>query len=104
MARTDARNYLLFQIDKKNFYRSRLNQGRESDSKKISHLEEKDNTYTIQIDVGTTGIVHKLYDGEKWITMDTWVAAGQNFTEGKFGFLLPGSDTIAISNFSFTLR
>jgi hypothetical protein len=33
--------------------------------------------------------------------LDEWREAGGKFTNGKFGFLLPGSDTIGISGFSF---
>ena len=55
-------------------------------------------------DIGIGGIQHKIYDGSKRTSLDTWVEAGRNFANGKFGFLLPGSDTIALSNFSFTSK
>lgn len=100
--RIDGANYLLFQMDNKLFYRNQVSNGKEKQLKKVPHGLEKQSLYTIQIDVAEGSIVHKLWDGSKWTVLDDWREAGRNFPNGKFGFLLPGSDTIALANFTFT--
>ena len=100
-ARTDDANYLLFQMDKKFFYRAQVANGKETQLKKIPHSLEKQSAYTIQIEVANGSIVHKYWDGSKWLLLDDWQEPGRAFQNGKFGFLLPGTDTIGLSNFSF---
>jgi hypothetical protein len=100
-AHTDDANYLLFQMDKKFFYRAQVVNGKETQLKKIPHSLEKQPAYTIQIEVAGGSIVHKYWDGSKWLLLDDWQEPGRAFQNGKFGFLLPGTDTIALSNFSF---
>ena len=36
-----------------------------------------------------------------WLTLDSWTEAGRNFSDGKFGFYIPGNDEISISDFKF---
>ena len=103
-ARTDDANYLLFQMDKKFFYRAQVVNGKETQLKKIPHSLEKQPAYTIQIEVAGGSIVHKYWDGSKWVPLDDWQEPGRAFQNGKFGFLIPGTDTIALSNFSFAPR
>jgi hypothetical protein len=103
-AHTDDANYLLFQMDKKFFYRAQVVNGRETQLKKIPHSLEKQPAYTIQIEVAGGSIVHKYWDGSRWLLLDDWQDPGRAFQNGKFGFLLPGTDTIALSNFSFAPR
>jgi hypothetical protein len=100
-ARIDDFNYLLFQMDKKFFYRVQVVNGKETQLKKVPHSLEKQSAYTIQIEVANGSIVHKYWDGSRWLLLDDWQEPGRQFQNGKFGFLLPGTDTIGISNFSF---
>jgi hypothetical protein len=102
--RTDEKNYALFQLDKKFFYRNQVVNGKQSELSKVPHGLNKQEYYTLEVEVSLTGVVHKLHDGEKWITLDEWTGAGRNFSAGKFGFYIPGSDQVAISNFNFTPR
>jgi len=99
---TNDANYALFQMDKRTYYRLQVNNGKETQMKKAPHGLDKQNAYTVEIDVAPGRIVHKLWDGSKWMILDDWQEAGRTFSNGKFGFLLPGSDTFTISNFSFT--
>ncbi len=101
-ARTDDFNYVLFQMDKKFFYRMQVVDARETQLKKVPHSLEKQPAYTIQIEVANGSIVHKYWDGSKWLLVDDWQEPGRPFQNGKFGFLLPGTDTIGLTNFSFT--
>ncbi len=100
--RTDERSYALFQMDKKFFYRDQVTGGKTTEISKVPHGMNKQDYYTIEIDVSATGVVHKIHDGEKWNTLDEWIDSTRNFSTGSFGFLIPGSDQVALSNFSFT--
>lgn len=99
-SRSDDRNYLLFQLDKKNYYRNQVVNGRSSELLKVPHKMDNQDYYTLQVDILANGIVHKIHDGEQWNVLDDWREAGKGVL-GKFGFLIPGGDTIAVSNFSF---
>jgi hypothetical protein len=103
--RTDEKNYLLFQIDKKNFYRLQVVNGKETQLSRKPYTggpTGKQEVYTIQVDIANGSIVNRFYDGSKWVVLDDWQEAGRAFGNGKFGMLLPGSDTVALSNFRFT--
>ena len=52
--------------------------------------------------VSATGIATRLYDGRQWSVLDQWEQPGRDFTDGKFGFLIPGSDEVGIADFQFT--
>ena len=57
----------------------------------------------MQIEITPEHIVHKIKNAEGgWLTLDSFAEPGRNFTAGKFGFLIQGSDEIGISDFSFT--
>ena len=100
-AYADARNYLTFQMDKKYFYRVAVVNGKENQLSRVQYTVPKGNALTIEMDVASGSIIHKLYDGSKWTTIDSW-SEDRQFGGGKFGFLIPGADVVAISNFSFT--
>ena len=55
---TDANNYVLFQMDDNNFYRTVVRNGQRGDETKIPHKNEKKSFRTIQIRVGPNEIVH----------------------------------------------
>ncbi|MBI1983706.1 MAG: PEGA domain-containing protein [Acidobacteria bacterium] len=97
----DKKNYLLFQMDEKTFTRSRVRNGDSTDESRVEHGLGGAGYYTMQIKVTPGGLVHEAYDGKKWIVLDSWKEAGLDFTEGKFGFLIPRGDEVAVSNFTF---
>jgi len=101
-ARTDASNFILFQLDRKNFYRAQVVNGKETQLKKVSLSAQKQSTFTIEMDVDTGSIQNKLRDGANWIVLDRWEEANRAFGGGRFGFYVPNGDEIALSNFSFT--
>ena len=53
------------------------------------------------MDVATGSIVNRLHVGTEWIVLDTWEEPNRAFGNGKFGFYIPGSDELGLSNFSF---
>jgi len=95
---TDDHNYALFQMDENYFYRSQVRGGQTTEEAKIPFKTDKKKSRTFQIVVTPNRIVHQIQQGDGWAPLDSWT--GGNLSSGKFGFLLPGSDEVEVSNFS----
>ena len=54
---TDANNYVLFQMDDNNFYRTVVRNGQKGDETKIPHKVDKKSFHTLQIRVGPNEII-----------------------------------------------
>jgi serine/threonine-protein kinase len=100
---TDDQNYVLFQLDDTAFYRSAIRNGQESDQRRIPHKSAKKSYHTLQIRVQANEIVHQIRQGDSWVTLDSFVPPSGNLTMGKFGFYLPGSDEVVLTNFEYYL-
>jgi len=96
----DDRNYELFQMDENNFYRSEMRDGKKTeeakfafktDKKKLTDLPDRDHTQPDRTPYPTRFFLGPL---------DSWNPTGGNLSSGKFGFYLPGSDEVKVSNFS----
>jgi serine/threonine protein kinase len=96
---TDANNYVLFQMDDNNFYRTVVRNGQKGDETKIPHKNDKKSFRTLQVRVGANEIVHQIREGDSWVALDRWTQSGSNLSLGKFGFYIPGNDQIALSSF-----
>jgi len=96
---TDANNYILFQMDDNNFYRTVVRNGQKGDETKIPHKNAKKSFRTLQVRVGPNEIVHQIRQGDGWAVLDRWTESGSNPSLGRFGFYIPGSDQIALSSF-----
>jgi eukaryotic-like serine/threonine-protein kinase len=97
---TDPKNYVLYQMDDNNFYRTVFHNGEKTDEIKIPSKNDKKSFRTLQIRVGPNEIVHQIKQGEAWILLDRWTQPGGNLALGKFGFYIPGSDQISLSAFA----
>jgi hypothetical protein len=97
---TDANNYVLFQMDDNNFYRTVVRNGQKGDETKIPHKNDKKSFRTIQIRVGPNEIVHQIRQGDTWAPLDRFALPGSNLSQGRFGFFIPGSDQVALSSFA----
>ncbi len=97
---TDSKNYVLFQIDDKDFYRSVIHNGEKTDEIIVPYKGEKKSFHTIQVRVSGSEIVHEIKQGDRWIVVDRWTQPGTNLSLGKFGFYIPGSDQVAVSSFA----
>jgi hypothetical protein len=97
----DPKNYGLFEIDKKTFWAKEVTNGKSKDREKTQHGLENQKSFTIQVDVTPDHVVHRLKNGDTWLTLDSWTEPGRVFSDGKFGFYIPGADEIAISDFRF---
>ncbi len=97
----DPKNYGLFEIDKKTFWAKEVTNGKSKDREKTQHGLEGQKTFTIQVDVTPDHVVHRLKNGDTWLTLDSWTEQGRIFSDGKFGFYIPGNDEIGITDFRF---
>jgi len=97
---SDARNYVLFQLDDNNFYRTVIRNGEKRDEIIVPHKGDKKSIRTLQIRVGPTETVHQIKNGDSWTVLDRWTLPGANLSLGKFGFYIPGSDQVALSSFA----
>ena len=96
---SDVNNYILFQMDDNNFYRTVIRNGQKGDEIKIPHKNEKKSFRTLQIRVATNEIVHQIRQGDSWVVLDRWTPPGSNLSLGRFGFYIPGNDQVALSSF-----
>jgi hypothetical protein len=98
----DAKNYALYEMDNKNFYAKVVSKGKTTER---THTQLKDlakqKSFTVQIEVSPERAVTKMFSGGEWVTLDSWAEVGRNFSEGKFGFLVQGSEEIGLSDFKF---
>jgi serine/threonine protein kinase len=99
---TDERNYVLFQIEKGIFTRSLVRNGATKELARVPLSFASPGYYTLQVRVAAGIIAHQIFDGKNWIMLDSWTEPGQDFSRGKFGFLIPGNDEVGITNFSYT--
>ncbi len=97
----DAKNYLLFEMDRKNFWAGVIQKGTRLERVKAPHNLGNQKAFTIQIEVTPDRLVQKVRAGNEWKVLDTFAEPGRDFTQGKFGFLIQGNDEIAISDFKF---
>ena len=98
---SDPKNYVLFQMDDKNFYRTVIRKGEKTDEIIVPDRDDKKSFRTIQIRVTSTEIVNQVKHGDRWTVLDHWTQPGTNLSLGKFGFYIPGNDQVALSSFSY---
>jgi len=97
---TDSKNYVLFQMDENNFYRTVIRNGQKTDQIIVPDKGDKKSFRTLHVRVSATEIVHQVKNGYSWKVLDQWTQPGTNLSQGKFGFYIPGSDEVAISSFA----
>jgi len=100
----DSKNYLLSEMDRKTFWTGVIEKGTKYERVKAPHNLENPKAFTIQIEITPGQMVQKVRKGNEWETLDTFAESDRDFTKGKFGFLVQGSDEIAISDFKFVAR
>jgi|HubBroStandDraft_1064217.scaffolds.fasta_scaffold00029_64 serine/threonine protein kinase len=100
---TDANNYILFQMDDNNFYRTVIRNGEKGDETKVPHKNDKKSFRSLQIRVAQNEITHMIRQGDAWVVLDHFTQSGSNLALGKFGFYIPGNDQVALSTFGHYL-
>ena len=98
-------DYILFGIDKKTLHRAAVVGGkRQKEETEPLKAAAKDLEYTLKVDISSAGVTTFIQQDGAWEKIDSWPASGLNPASGKFGFYLPGTDEVYISNFSFTQK
>jgi Flp pilus assembly protein TadD len=97
---SDSKNYVLFQMDDNNFYRTVIRNGEKTNEIIVPDKGDKKSFRTLGIRVSPTELVHQIKHGESWIVLDRWTQPGANLSLGKFGFYLPGNEQVALSSFA----
>ena len=97
---TDPRNYVLFQMDDDNFYRTVIRNGEKTEEIKVPDKRNKRSSRTLLIRVRPTELVHQVRHDDGWTVLDRWTQPGANLTQGKFGFYVYGNDQVALSSFT----
>jgi tetratricopeptide (TPR) repeat protein len=97
---SDPKNYVLFQMDDNNFYRSVIRNGEKTDEIKVPNKGDKKSFRTLLIRVSPTEVVHQIKHGDSVTVLDRWTQPGANLNRGKFGFYIPGNDELALSSFA----
>jgi tetratricopeptide (TPR) repeat protein len=96
----DPKNYVLFQMDETNFYRTVIRNGEKTDQIIVPDKGDKKSFRTLLIRVSPTEIVHQTKHGDSVTILDRWTQPGANLGLGKFGFYIPGNDQVALSSFA----
>lgn len=97
----DAKNYLLYELDRKTFWAGVVEKGKRLERVKTPDSLANAKAFTVQIEVTPDRVVQKVRVGDEWKVLDTFTEPGRDFTQGKFGFLVQGNDEIGISDFKF---
>jgi hypothetical protein len=99
----DKENYVLFTLDGKHAIVREVRDGKSTELNRIPF--NADSNEWVQVDLAvkpdSINARAKLPDTE-WNELGAVTSPGSDFTQGKVGFYIPGSDEIAVSNFRFS--
>jgi hypothetical protein len=99
----DSKNYVLSELDDNTLTVRDFVNGKPMEHGRFKHnVESKDKAWAIQIEISPDTLIQRIQKDQQWITLDTWTKPEHKFADGKFGFLVQGSDEIGVSDFKFT--
>jgi hypothetical protein len=96
---TDAKNYVLCEINKNQFERVQVVNGDKKDRFRVRHGVNGSAFVSVKAEVMPNAIVHKVLRGTEWVVIDTLPLHATE--RGRFGFYLPGRDELGLSFFDF---
>jgi len=97
----DTKNYLLYETDKVHVIISNVVNGRETEIAKVAHGQTRSENFTFRLDITAATVSFSVRDGNNWDRLNVYRDPQQSAFVGRFGFLVPGKDEIAVSNFGF---
>jgi len=98
-------DYIRFGIDKKSIHRAAVTGGKkQKEETEPLKSQAKELEFTLRIEISPASVTTYLQGDSGWEKIDSWPASGLDPANGKFGFYLPGTDEVYISNFSFTAK
>ena len=96
----DVRNYALVELGDDYLYRTDIVNGARRELPRIAHkIPSNDQFLHVSVEVSETEVVHQFNAGSGWRVLDTWTRTTP--AEARFGFYLPGTETLEISNFRY---
>jgi len=98
LAYRDARNYLFFQVDDKNLTRYEMVNGDKTSQVKVAHKLDRKQPMSFAISIAPNAITVSAQQGGQWVILDNWSILG-SLVHGKFGFHIPASDEIGLTDF-----
>jgi hypothetical protein len=112
VAYVDPKNYLEIRLDGKSFYRTEFVNGVKHELPKLAHhIPENAQSVTFSLELTPTTLLQRFsVPNGPWEILDFWELGKEpslyqskqrNFTEGKFGFLIPEDRDLEVSNFSY---
>jgi len=100
----DDRNHVQYQLDRNNFSRVEVAEGRRSAPARTPHQVDRDGYISIQIDVSREAILHRIQREGQWQFLDEFRKPGADMLAGPFALRIGGRDQIGLSDFRFLPR
>jgi hypothetical protein len=99
----DSENYILFTLDGKHAIIREFRDGQSSEISRIPFNSGSNEWVQVDLSVRPKSIDARVkLPDTGWNELGTISSPGWDFTQGKVGFYIPGSDEIAVSNFRFS--
>ena len=98
LAFRDNKNYLFFQVDDKNLTRYEVVNGAKASQVKVPHKLDRKQPMSFTISLTPSAVIHSVQQGGQWVILDNWLILG-SLAHGKFGFHIPSSDEIGLTDF-----
>jgi hypothetical protein len=98
---SDARNYTLFKLEKKDLIAERVVNGKSHEVSKTPHTFDKDQPIAIRIEVNGGAVTTMARQGGAWTALGTVSEPDADFSRGRFGFFIPGHDEFAVNSFGY---
>jgi hypothetical protein len=99
----DNENYVLFTLDGKHATMREVRDGKSREMSRIPFGSDSNEWVQVDLSVRPDAINARLKSPDTgWNELGPINSEGGDFTKGKVGFYIPGSDEIAISNFRFS--
>jgi hypothetical protein len=98
----DDKNHVLYQLERDELSRTEVVNGQKAKPVRVRQDVKLDEFLSIRVEISPDTILHRLFRGQQWTILDTWRVPGASFSQGKFGFHIPGRDKIGLSSFTFT--
>jgi uncharacterized Zn-binding protein involved in type VI secretion len=101
----DSENYVLFTLDGKHAIIRRIHDGKSTEVNRIPFTAGSSEWVQVDLVVKPDSLATHIKSADgSWTNLGTVDSFGRDFTKGKVGFYVPGSDEIAVSNFRFSGR
>ncbi len=99
----DPKNYVLFQIDGKHLVIREVSEGKGTDMRRVPFEVDPNDWVQVEMSVHPNSIDTKIRPANgAWRDAGSIPVEGADLTQGKVGFLVPGSDEVSVSNFRFS--